>query len=45
MDGNGQKECDDCGEDIPQARRQAYPSAIRCVTCQASHEGGYFLKR
>jgi phage/conjugal plasmid C-4 type zinc finger TraR family protein len=30
----GQPYCDDCGELIPQARRNANPAAIRCITCQ-----------
>ncbi len=27
--------CEDCGEVIPEARRQAVPGARRCVPCQA----------
>lgn len=34
----GTPECDDCGEDIPPARRAAYPAAIRCVHCQGRVE-------
>lgn len=34
----GQSECDDCGDDIPPARRAAFPSAIRCVHCESLHE-------
>ena len=30
----GQAECEDCGEDIPEDRRKAVPSAIRCIRCQ-----------
>ena len=30
--------CTDCGKDIPFARLQAQPSALRCVDCQARHE-------
>lgn len=31
-------ECEDCGEAIPQARRQAVPGCIRCVRCQNDFE-------
>lgn len=31
-------ECEDCGEDIPAARREALPWAARCVECQSVHE-------
>lgn len=34
----GQAECDDCGEDIPRARRAAFPAAIRCIHCQTAYE-------
>ncbi|MCF1433381.1 MULTISPECIES: TraR/DksA C4-type zinc finger protein [Rhizobium/Agrobacterium group] len=34
----GATECLDCGHAIPQARRFAYPSAIRCFDCQVSIE-------
>ena len=30
--------CSDCGTDIPFARLQAAPHAIRCAACQAEHE-------
>lgn len=32
--GEGQDECEDCGCEIPGARRAAMKSAIRCVPCQ-----------
>ncbi len=32
-------ECQDCGEDIPEARRQAAPGTQRCVQCQGAFEG------
>lgn len=35
---SGVTECDDCGHDIPAARLEAYPAAIRCVTCQGLYE-------
>ncbi|MDO4725502.1 MAG: TraR/DksA C4-type zinc finger protein [Comamonadaceae bacterium] len=31
-------DCEDCGEPIPQARRQALPGVRRCVGCQAAME-------
>lgn len=35
---NSDPECDDCGEDIPAARRKALPWAARCVECQTVYE-------
>lgn len=32
-------ECDDCGEEIPTARRQAAPWATTCIECQSIREG------
>lgn len=34
----GASECDDCGDDIPPARRAAMPSAKRCARCQGRFE-------
>lgn len=34
----GQADCAGCGEAIPVQRRQAVPSATRCVKCQSSFE-------
>lgn len=31
-------ECVDCGEPIPEGRREAAPWATRCVDCQQRHE-------
>jgi phage/conjugal plasmid C-4 type zinc finger TraR family protein len=31
-------ECEDCGEPIPEARRQAVPGCTRCVECQTAYE-------
>jgi phage/conjugal plasmid C-4 type zinc finger TraR family protein len=28
------KECDECGDEIPEARRRAIPGVQRCVHCQ-----------
>jgi len=30
--------CDDCGEDIPLARRQAVPGVTMCIYCQSKAE-------
>ncbi len=32
-------ECEDCGEEIPQARRHAAPWATTCTECQSFREG------
>ena len=34
------EECEDCGDDIPQARRQAIRGCTRCVWCQELAEKG-----
>lgn len=34
LQGEGQGWCEECGVDIPEARRAAMPSAIRCAPCQ-----------
>ena len=34
MTGEGQDDCEDCGCQIPAARRAAAPWAIRCAPCQ-----------
>lgn len=31
-------ECEDCGEQIPEARRQAVPGCTRCIECQEFFE-------
>ncbi|WP_447776341.1 TraR/DksA family transcriptional regulator [Variovorax boronicumulans] len=36
--GPGRADCEDCGENIPPARRVAAPSAIRCIACQTTFE-------
>ncbi|WAE51196.1 TraR/DksA C4-type zinc finger protein [Stutzerimonas frequens] len=38
LQGQGAEECEECGEEIPQARRNAYPSAVCCVDCQSIRE-------
>lgn len=30
--------CDDCGNEIPEARRAALPGVERCVDCAREHE-------
>lgn len=30
--------CEDCGEEIPEKRRQAVPGCTRCVKCQEQFE-------
>lgn len=30
--------CEDCGEEIPEARRRAVPGCARCVRCQTEFE-------
>lgn len=32
--------CDDCGEQIPEARKMAAPFATRCIHCQERFERG-----
>ncbi len=36
--GESASHCDDCGEPIPEARRQAVPGVRRCVACQAEQD-------
>lgn len=35
----GEQFCRDCGEEIPEQRRAALPSATRCIVCQSEFEG------
>jgi len=35
---SGATDCEDCGDDIPEARRVAAPFASRCTLCQGLHE-------
>ncbi len=30
--------CEECGEPIPKARREAQPNAVRCIECQQFKE-------
>jgi phage/conjugal plasmid C-4 type zinc finger TraR family protein len=36
--GPGEIHCQDCGEEIPEARRKAMPGARTCVACQSNHD-------
>ncbi|MFP5338093.1 MAG: TraR/DksA C4-type zinc finger protein [Gammaproteobacteria bacterium] len=38
LQGQGAEFCIDCDEEIPAARRKAYPSAVCCVECQSIRE-------
>lgn len=33
LTGESAEECRDCGEEIPEARREAVPGVTRCVAC------------
>lgn len=37
-DGRGRTDCEDCGEPIPAARREAVAGVRRCVECQEAHD-------
>ncbi|GGB55041.1 DksA/TraR family C4-type zinc finger protein [Blastomonas aquatica] len=34
LEGNGLDYCEDCGDDIPLARRKALPGSRTCIDCQ-----------
>ena len=36
--GPGRSECEECGNHIPQARREALPGVRLCVNCQEEHD-------
>jgi phage/conjugal plasmid C-4 type zinc finger TraR family protein len=36
--GEGLTECEDCGEPIPERRRQVLPGARTCVACQSARD-------
>lgn len=38
LQGQGAEECEECGEEIPEARRRAVPWAVCCVECQSLSE-------
>ena len=35
LTGEGSQYCEDCGEEIAKARREALPGARTCIACQA----------
>ena len=45
VSGASAEVCDECGEQIPQARRLALPGVKYCVTCQAELEGEQALTK
>jgi phage/conjugal plasmid C-4 type zinc finger TraR family protein len=36
--GDGAIYCEDCGEEIPKARRKALPGSRTCVACQSARD-------
>ncbi|EWC39574.1 TraR/DksA C4-type zinc finger protein [Stutzerimonas stutzeri] len=38
LQGQGAEECEECGIEIPKARRKAAPWAVCCVDCQGLRE-------
>jgi len=36
--GTSLQHCEECGNEIPQARREALPGVRRCVSCQSAHD-------
>jgi len=36
--GESRRECQECGEAIPEARRKAVPGVRLCIACQAEHD-------
>ena len=36
--GTSLKHCEECGADIPEARREALPGVRLCVHCQEAHD-------
>lgn len=36
--GPGSKVCLDCGDPIPEKRREASPGCLYCITCQPFHD-------
>lgn len=36
--GESAMQCVECGEDIPQARRQAVPGVKQCIECQSERD-------
>ena len=42
--GQGAKNCDECGEPIPKARRQALPGVRLCIACQTQADESHKLQ-
>ena len=40
VSGEAVRDCVDCGEKIPEPRRQAMPGVTRCIHCQSEREAG-----
>ena len=38
-EGPSLAQCQECGAEIPPARREAVPGVRLCVTCQSGHDG------
>jgi DnaK suppressor protein len=38
LDAGQYGQCKDCGVEIPEARLNAYPAALRCISCQTTFE-------
>lgn len=38
--GPGLEHCEECGKQIPEARRKAMPGVRLCVPCQDAHDRG-----
>jgi len=36
--GDSLSHCEECGADIPEARRKAIPGVRLCVSCQSAHD-------
>ena len=36
--GESLEECEECGDEIPRARREALPGVRLCVACQSKHD-------
>jgi phage/conjugal plasmid C-4 type zinc finger TraR family protein len=36
--GEGARDCVECGDEIPEARRRALPGATTCVKCQSGRD-------
>jgi phage/conjugal plasmid C-4 type zinc finger TraR family protein len=36
--GEGSTHCEECGEDIPEARRKALPGVRTCIACQSARD-------